>query len=253
VEADSPLAVEPEPADEEKAESARSTADGDAEPSASDSDAAALTPEPEPHPLAPPEPAGSRTDPTPSSSTSHPASDDAASSGAESSDDGPLPAPDPADKRSAGSGSPPAAPERLWGPSALQTPAPSRSRSSDVTRPVTPEERSAAATHDSRNGTSTSAEPAPSADESFRKAAHRLPTGSYPVVGESASMRPRNAPPPEPADLFRPPPRADQKPDRPHPLAPDGTVAVGSARAAADASGLSPAKPLAGKPDGKKA
>ena len=67
-------------------------------------------------------------------------------------------------------------------------------------------------------------------------------------------MRPRNEPPPEPADLFRAPaPSADQKPDRPHPLAPDGTVVVGSARAAADASGLSPATPLAGPSDGKKA
>jgi hypothetical protein len=251
VEAGSPLAAESEPADEEKAEAARSTADGEAEPSAAGSGAEALTPELEPHPLAPPEPAGSRTDPA-SSSASNLVADDAASSGAESSDDGPSSAPDPADKRTPGSGSPPTAPEGLSDPSVPQTPAPSRSRSSDVTRPVTPPERSAAATHDSRNGTSTSAEPAPSTGESYRKAAHRLPTGAYPV-GEPASMRPRNEPPPEPADLFRPPPRADQKPDRPHPLAPDGTVVVGSARAAADASGLSPATPLAGKPDGKKA
>lgn len=36
------------------------------------------------------------------------------------------------------------------------------------------------------------------------KAAHRLPTGAYPAVGEQPSMRPRTEPEPEPGDLFRP-------------------------------------------------
>jgi hypothetical protein len=40
------------------------------------------------------------------------------------------------------------------------------------------------------------------------KAAHRLPTGAYPEVGEQSSMRPRSEPEAEPADLFRPPDRA---------------------------------------------
>lgn len=61
-----------------------------------------------------------------------------------------------------------------------------------------------------------SADAASSAEET-RRAAHRLPTGAYPIVSEAdgddgASLRPRNEPQPEPADLFRPGARAEQKP-----------------------------------------
>lgn len=51
-------------------------------------------------------------------------------------------------------------------------------------------------------------------------AAHRLPTGAYPAVGEKpASMRPRTEPDPEPGELFRPSsdtgPRASAESQRP--------------------------------------
>ncbi|MBW0119641.1 hypothetical protein [Pseudonocardia abyssalis] len=44
------------------------------------------------------------------------------------------------------------------------------------------------------------------------KAAHRLPTGAYPAVGENSSLRPRSEPEPEPADLFRPARSAEPEP-----------------------------------------
>lgn len=53
---------------------------------------------------------------------------------------------------------------------------------------------------------------APAADPAVGRAAHRLPTGAYPVVV--------NEPQPT-AALFRPDPREQQ---RPHPQAPDSTA-----------------------------
>jgi hypothetical protein len=135
--------------------------------------------------------------------------------------------------------------------SALHTPQPARSRSSDVTRPVTPADRAAAAALSGGTGPSKPADAASTDSTVARKAAHRLPTGAYPVVAtDSASMRPRNEPPPEPADLFRPPQRSEQQTEGPHPLAPDTAVAVGSARNPGNASGLG-ANPSLKKAEGR--
>jgi hypothetical protein len=63
-------------------------------------------------------------------------------------------------------------------------------------------------------------------DPAAKPAAHRLSTGAYPAVGEqSASMRPRTEPEPEPGDLFRPAVREVREPRTtavPHPDPADG-------------------------------
>jgi hypothetical protein len=67
------------------------------------------------------------------------------------------------------------------------------------------------------------------AESAAKKGAHALHTGSYPVVNEPVSMRPRNEPPPEPAELFRPAARDEQK--RTSPAAtPETTVKVAAVK-----------------------
>jgi len=112
--------------------------------------------------------------------------------------------------------------------------------------------------------TAESSDPAPRADrdavlaesadaaaastaDATKKAAHRLPTGAYPVVSDAVvsdavvsdadlddagSLRPRNEPHPEPADLFRPGARAEQKPptDQPKVRRADATMQVAAVR-----------------------
>ncbi|MBN9102155.1 MAG: hypothetical protein J0I49_29270 [Pseudonocardia sp.] len=106
-------------------------------------------------------------------------------------------------------------------------------------------------------GRPTVASPVPPGGDSGRtseagkqvKAAHRLPTGAYPAVGEQASMRPRSEPEPEPADLFRPlaqpgreAPAAKKEPsDKPGDV--EATMKVGPVRPSApsDATVVAPA------------
>jgi hypothetical protein len=64
--------------------------------------------------------------------------------------------------------------------------------------------KSSDATHPGDREAARAASSADAAGEAARRAAHRLPTGAYPVITESASMRPDNESHPEPADLFRP-------------------------------------------------
>ena len=96
-------------------------------------------------------------------------------------------------------------------------------KSTDVTRPFV-------------RGSETSAKAAPteseSADEAMRRGAHRLHTGAYPVVAEPVSMRPRNEPPPEPAELFRPAGRDDKRPDPGRPANPEATLKVAAVKPA---------------------
>ena len=114
-----------------------------------------------------------------------------------------------------------------------------RLRSNDATRPFT---RDPEPTGSGGSNGSTS-DPAP------KKGAHALHTGAYPVVSEPVSMRPRNEPPPEPAELFRPAPR-DEK--RPSPAAtPETTVKVSAVKPASGSEGrsLAPMPPAADKSD----
>jgi len=80
-----------------------------------------------------------------------------------------------------------------------------------------------------------------------KKGAHALHTGAYPVVSDSASMRPRNEPPPEPAELFRPAARAEERPT------PETTVKVPTVKPVngSDGRSLAPVPPGADKSDGR--
>lgn len=121
-----------------------------------------------------------------------------------------------------------------------------------MTRVVDIDAARSAATNGARNGSSTSSGPAASTAEPTRQPAHRLPTGAYPVVGDGTSMRPRNEPQPEPADLFKPGPRAEHKPatERSDQRPSEATVKVAAVRQAMpqDATIVSP-NPLMGRPD----
>ena len=122
-------------------------------------------------------------------------------------------------------------------------------KSTDVTRPFgRGPETTGKADGEGRNGSaSTDVDPADAA----RKGAHRLHTGAYPVVGEPVSMRPRNEPPPEPAELFRPAHRDDQRPEPARPATPETTVKVAAVKPAngADGRSLAPVPPGADKSD----
>ena len=87
----------------------------------------------------------------------------------------------------------------------------------------------------------------------MRKGAHRLHTGAYPVIDEPVSMRPRNEPPPEPAELFRPAARDDKQPDPGRPANPETTVKVAAVKPTngADGRSLAPVPPGADKSDGR--
>jgi len=113
-----------------------------------------------------------------------------------------------------------------------------RLKSNDVTRPFTPGPESTG----SGGSNGSTSDPAP------KKGAHALHTGAYPVVSESASMRPRNEPPPEPAELFRPAARTETRPT------PETTVKVPAVKPAngADGRSLAPVPPGADKPDGSR-
>lgn len=123
-------------------------------------------------------------------------------------------------------------------------------RSTDVTRPFVggPEPTGTAA--DVRNG-STSGN-SDSDDSAAKRGAHRLNTGAYPVVSEPVSMRPRNEPAPEPAELFRPAGREGRTSDPSRAATPETTVKVAAVEATngADARPLAPIPPGAGKSDG---
>ena len=114
-----------------------------------------------------------------------------------------------------------------------------RLKSNAPTRPFTPGPEPAS----SGGSNGSTADPAP------KKGAHALHTGAYPVVSEPVSMRPRNEPPPEPAELFRPAAR-DAK--RTSPAAtPETTVKVAAVKPANGSEGrsLAPVPPGAGKSD----
>jgi len=116
-----------------------------------------------------------------------------------------------------------------------------------------------------QNGAARSGSPAGPTPSDAGKAAHRLPTGTYPAAAEKpSSMRPRSEPEPEPGDLFRPggrqgrdasaaetsaePARPAQKPDA------EATVKVGMVRpkSPSDATALTPShQPSAEKKDVK--
>jgi hypothetical protein len=124
-------------------------------------------------------------------------------------------------------------------------------KSTDVTRPFgRGPETTGKAGADGRNG-STSSEADP-ADQAAKKGAHRLHTGAYPVVNEPVSMRPRNEPPPEPAELFRPADREEQRAEPARPATPETTVKVAAVKPANGAEGrsLAPVPPGADKSDG---
>jgi hypothetical protein len=112
-----------------------------------------------------------------------------------------------------------------------------RLKSNDVTRPFTPGPEPTGS--GGSNGSTPEAAP--------KKGAHALHTGAYPVVSESVSMRPRNEPPPEPAELFRPAARAEKRPT------PDTTVKVPAVKPAngVDGRSLAPVPPGADKSDGR--
>jgi hypothetical protein len=122
-------------------------------------------------------------------------------------------------------------------------------KSTDVTRPFARgPETTGKSGADGRNGaTSTEADPADAA----RKGAHRLHTGAYPVVNEPISMRPRNEPPPEPAELFRPAGREEQRSEAGSPATPETTVTVAAGEPAdgADERSLAPVPPGVDKSD----
>jgi hypothetical protein len=119
-------------------------------------------------------------------------------------------------------------------------------KSTDATRLYVREEANGANGH---NG-STSSE---SAEAAAKRGAHRLNTGAQPVVGEPVSMRPRNEPMPEPAELFRPADRDEKTSEPGRPAAPGSTVKVAAAQPSNGADGrlLSPVPPGAGKSDGR--
>jgi hypothetical protein len=122
-------------------------------------------------------------------------------------------------------------------------------KSTDVTRPFGrgPETTGKAGVEGRNGSTSTEADPADAA----KKGAHRLHTGAYPVVNEPVSMRPRNEPPPEPAELFRPADRAEQRSAPARPATPEATVKVAAVKPANGAEGrsLTPVPPGADKSD----
>lgn len=124
-------------------------------------------------------------------------------------------------------------------------------KSTDVTRPFVggPEPTGKAA--DAGNG-STSGN-SDSDDSAAKKGAHRLNTAAYPVVSEPVSMRPRNEPAPEPAELFRPAARDGKPSDSGRPATPETTVKVAAVDPTngADARSLAPIPPGAGKSDGR--
>jgi hypothetical protein len=115
-------------------------------------------------------------------------------------------------------------------------------KSTDVTRPFVggPEPTGQAA--DGRNGSTS--DNSDSDDSAAKRGAHRLNTGACPVVNEPLSMRPRNEPAPEPAELFRPAGRL---------ATPETTVKVAAVEPTngADARSLAPIPPGAGKSDGR--
>jgi len=126
---------------------------------------------------------------------------------------------------------------------------PGRMRSTDVTRPFVggPEPTGA----DARNGSTTdNSDPD---DSEAKRGAHRLHTGAYPVVSEPVSMRPRNEPAPEPAELFRPAAREGRTSDPHRAATPDTTVKVAAVEATngADARSLAPIPPGADTSDGR--
>ena len=112
-----------------------------------------------------------------------------------------------------------------------------RLKSNDVTRPFTPGPEPTG----SGGSNGSTSDPAP------KKGAHALHTGAYPVVSDSASMRPRNEPPPEPAELFRPAARAEERPT------PETTVKVPTVKPVngSDGRSLAPVPPGADKSDGR--
>ena len=121
-----------------------------------------------------------------------------------------------------------------------------RLKPADVTRPFVPGPEQTGEAADRRNGSTASTD---ADDQSAKTGAHRLHTGAYPIVSEPISMRPRNEPPPEPAELFRPAPREGKTADP----TPEGTVTVGAVHPASGADGraLAPVPPGAGQSDGR--
>jgi hypothetical protein len=134
-----------------------------------------------------------------------PAAHAAGASSSAGADRAPAPKPRPAPGA-------PSAPQPGPGPGSGQPPAGSTSGSSSAA----PSSSGQAGSGARGSGRPASGAPAPSPKPSpggerssipaaDKPAAHRLPTGAYPAVGEqSASMRPRTEPEPEPGDLFRP-------------------------------------------------
>ena len=128
---------------------------------------------------------------------------------------------------------------------------PARLKSTDVTRPfVRGPETTSTEGADTPNG-STSAG-SDSDDQASKKGAHRLNTEAYPVVNEPVSMRPRNEPVPEPAELFRPAARDAKTSGPARPATPDTVNAPsGGPTNGADGRSLAPVPPGAGKSDGR--
>jgi hypothetical protein len=130
-------------------------------------------------------------------------------------------------------------------------------RSTDVTRPFIggPEPTGKAA--DVRNGSTSDNSDSDDSDDSddsaAKRGAHRLNTGAYPVVSEPVSMRPRNEPAPEPAELFRPAGRDGRTSDSSRAATPETTVKVAAVEPTNgdDARSLAPIPPGAGKSDGR--